>query len=369
MKGFIKYIAVLFLATMLLAACQRNIKYPYAIRDFDAEVQPLLESLASNGIFNRNWHIQEDLRERLSENDLKNLSKCDVPILRLFAMDALLNAVQKEIDDEFERTSTQMDIAFTHLDDTASVNVDNGEFGIYRRLISDYILGNFSPNHIDPKLSDKLTLELLSNRPYLHQTYSSYTKRFSRLPNGHQLIRNIVEHKYKPVPINEPFEGGEAEEMLLRLASFQKAADTTLIRLRLQDCINDWSRHFNIRNNRWNLGRGYLLETLTKYPYPEYAVPVTMLVDMMIRENTGILEEDLYIKYSGDEIGLDDHFAAVAAIRSNHGKQQLARLLRHYQDLALNNESLYRTFGKEALSKLKTFIKAYDYADYKSLLQ
>ncbi|WP_416441250.1 hypothetical protein [Phnomibacter sp. MR] len=226
MKGYIKHMAFLLLAALLLAACQRNTKYPYAIRDFDADVQPLLESLASKGILNNNGLLEMELQGKLSKKELKKLSTCDVPLLRAFALESLLTT------GEFLTIKT--DITFGHLDDTACVAIDMGEFGILRYLVSDFVIMTFRTNStVDSVLENRLIHELFTQRPYLRTTYSIQSEKVSRLPNGYQLIRNIVELKYKPVPINEPFEGGEAEEMLLRLAAFQKSTDTTLIRMRL----------------------------------------------------------------------------------------------------------------------------------------
>lgn len=355
MKSHIKHFAVLFLATMLLAACQRNIKYPYAIRDFDAEVQPLLERLATLNILNNNWDVQQELVEKLSSRELQKLSKCDVPLLRAFAMQTLIERNKEQ--------SAKMDIAFTHLDDTACVDIDWGEFGICRSLVSDHVLNDLDVNKIDSVFANKLIRELLTNRSYLRETYSSQTERAYKWPDGYQLIRNMVENNYRPAKINEPIEGGETEIMLLRLAAFQRPTDTTLIRVRLEEYFANWGQE-----SFSPLGLGYLLEILKKYPHTEYAVPISMVVDLMIRHPIGMDEDDFYDRLNEYDVSLNSYFVAIAAIKNNHGKQQLGRLLRHYEELAAGEESRLQNFGKEALSKLKSFIAKSDYADYKSLL-
>lgn len=174
----------------------------------------------------------------------------------------------------------------------------------------------------------------------------------------------MVENNYRPAKINEPIEGGETEIMLLRLAAFQRPTDTTLIRLRLKEYFANWGQE-----SFSPLGLGYLLEILKKYPHPEYAVTISRVVDLMIRHPIGMDEDDFYDRLNEYDVSLNSYFTAIAAQRNNHSKQQLARLLQHYQELASGVESPSQKFGKESLSKLKSFIKTHDYADYKSLLQ
>ncbi|TAD85470.1 MAG: hypothetical protein EAY75_11345 [Bacteroidetes bacterium] len=338
-----------------LFSCKSATKYPYAIRDFHADIQPTLESLASKGILNNNTALEKELTEKLSKNDLKKLSKCDVPLLRAFALESLL---------ELEGYLTaKIDFAFEHLDDTACVAIDMGEFGIYRVLVSDYLLNRFNSKVMDSLLSRKLVLELLQNRPYLRSTYSVIDGLVMR-PEYYPLIRKLVVLDKKPALIYEDFEGGDAEKMLLKIAAFQQAADTTLIRIRLEEYLADWGR-----DSFSYLGMGYLLEILKKYPHPEYAVPRSMLVDLMIRYSIGMDEDDPYDKYSGYDISINSYFAAIAAQRNNHSKQQLEQLLQHYQKLGSEEASRLQRFGKETFRKLKSFIESNDYEDYKTLLR
>src|SRR5688572_28461668 len=108
-------------------SCDKGGKYPHAIRDFREKLQLCLRKVVDEGIV---MHSDSVFRHLATDAELVRLGKSEHPILR--------NAAFREM---LERKSfNHFDIIMGHLDDTALVFTDAGEFSIWDRTVSDDIL-------------------------------------------------------------------------------------------------------------------------------------------------------------------------------------------------------------------------------------
>ena len=87
--------------------------------------------MVSEGIVT--YHDSSDIKS-ITDEELIRLGKSENPILRATALREML-----------DRSSfNQFDIVMKHLDDTAIVAIDNGEFGIKFETVSDCLIGRTS---------------------------------------------------------------------------------------------------------------------------------------------------------------------------------------------------------------------------------
>ena len=121
------------LATLIvyLFSCKNEQDKSYAIKDFRKSLQPFLFKIVSEGIVT--YHDSSDIKS-ITDEELIRLGKSENPILRATALREML-----------DRSSfNQFDIVMKHLDDTAIVAIDNGEFGIKFETVSDCLIGRTS---------------------------------------------------------------------------------------------------------------------------------------------------------------------------------------------------------------------------------
>ncbi|MHA4847829.1 hypothetical protein ACX0G7_26925 [Flavitalea antarctica] len=108
-------------------SCDKDGTYPYAIKDFREKLQPYLRKVVDEGIV---MHSDSVFRHMATDAELVRLGNSEHPIIRTAAFREML---QRKSFDHF-------DIIMGHLDDTALVFTDAGEFGIWDRTVSDDIL-------------------------------------------------------------------------------------------------------------------------------------------------------------------------------------------------------------------------------------
>ena len=120
-----------FLLTVLifsLSSCQNEQRNSYAIKDFEKTLQPFLFKIVTTGIVT---YYDSSLIKSITDDELKRLTRTENPVLRATALGEMLD----------RKSFNQFEVVMNHLDDTAIVAVDNGEFGIGFRRVSDYLLG------------------------------------------------------------------------------------------------------------------------------------------------------------------------------------------------------------------------------------
>ncbi len=197
-------------------------KYTYAIKDFRKPVQPYLTNIVSKGIVD---YYDSTLKMMSTDNDLIQLSHSEHPVLRAWALKDMLR-----------RTSfNHFDIIMNHLDDTATVGFDHGEFGIYYKAITDELLQNFEWKSI----KDKNTAidEVITRHNYLQSAYTILEKIQPR-EKYYPYIRDMAtrNRKYEEEYGEMGFE--DVEYALYGLAGFKKKEDVKIIKDRLMK--NNW---------------------------------------------------------------------------------------------------------------------------------
>lgn len=112
-------------------SCKEDTNYPYAIKDFRKTLQPALAGLVNSGVVNYGDDY-DFLKRNATQEELRKLTNCEHPILRA---EALFIITLKDTIDNFA-------LVMGHLDDTARVLVDVGEFGYQTYMVTDYLLQN-----------------------------------------------------------------------------------------------------------------------------------------------------------------------------------------------------------------------------------
>lgn len=141
---------------LLLCSCRSNNKYPYAIKDFRKKLQPDLQKIVGEGIV-----MGRPFGNIVTDKELNRLSQSEHPVLRATAF--------AEMHDR--KTSNYFDIMMGHLDDTAQILMDAGEFGIWSKTVSDYILQEAFTWETD-QARNRTINEVLTKHNYLRSAYT-----------------------------------------------------------------------------------------------------------------------------------------------------------------------------------------------------
>ncbi len=197
------YFSILILTLFL--SCKDDNRNNYAIRDFRRSFQPHLIKIVSKGIV---LYSDSSIRNMATDKELTDLSKSENPVLRSMALKEMLR----------RRSFNHFDIIMNHLDDTAMVATDAGEFGIYNMTVSDHILEYGRWKSMSEK--NKTIHEVITKHNYLKSAYTI-------------LLSIETQEKYyayikEMVQANKPFD--EIEFALYALAKFKRNDDIQLIK-------------------------------------------------------------------------------------------------------------------------------------------
>jgi len=225
-------INLLFLALIILS-CTNNSKYRYAIRDFSNELKPYLEKIVSRGIAGYDLSVIY-LRDHAADSELSRISRSEHPVLRMVT----LRIMQ-------QRDSLNLfGFLMSHLDDSAIVAIDEGEFGINFRRIPDVLLKILLWKTVENK--NKIIEKVLLKHNYLYYAY----KVLDYLEPEEKYYQSIKEMAQR----DRPYE--EIDFAVYGLAKFKKQEDIKLIVSILYE-------------NKWQLeGHSFLL--MEKYPHDDY---------------------------------------------------------------------------------------------------
>jgi len=92
-------------------------------------------------------NYNSSLSKMATDNELKDLSQSEHPVLRSSAFREMFH----------RKSFNHFDVLMSHLDDTAIVDTDAGEFGIWTRTVSDDILAEASWETHEAKNKDHRT--------------------------------------------------------------------------------------------------------------------------------------------------------------------------------------------------------------------
>lgn len=151
---------VVILCFLLVVSCKTKPKYPYAIGDFKSSLQPYLVDIVNHGIFPYADSSLKYLDKNVTEKELQMLSLADNPQLRVTALTMRL----------YKSETNDFDIVMAHLDDTALIPVNQGEFGIYYYYVTDYILPQARWKSLEEKY--KVIDKVILNHNYLKSAYT-----------------------------------------------------------------------------------------------------------------------------------------------------------------------------------------------------
>lgn len=210
---------LLFLSTALLFwSCKTDNKYNYAIKDFRNSLQPYLTKMVEKGIV---MSSDSALRNMATDAELERLGKSEHPIIRAAAFREMLE----------RKSFNHFDIIINHLNDTALVFTDAGEFGIWDRTVSDDILQE--ANWKTQEAKDKTVEQVLAKHNYLRSAYII----LERLKPQEKYYPFIKDMATRPRRL-DPYEGyeldfGDIEYALYGLAKFKKKSDVEVIKKKL----------------------------------------------------------------------------------------------------------------------------------------
>ncbi len=213
---------LLFLSiTLLVWSCKTDKEYNYAIKDFRNSLQPHLIKIVSKGIV---MYYDSSLRNMATDKELIELSQSEHPVLRASAFREILH----------RNSFDHFDILMDHLDDTAMVETDAGEFGIWSRTVSDDILQEADWKTKDEK--SKTIEQVLSKHNYLRSAYII----LERLEPQNKYYPFIKEMATRPRRLSDDgyeLAFGDIEYALYGLAKFKKQDDVKVIKRRMMENV------------------------------------------------------------------------------------------------------------------------------------
>ena len=202
---------------VLFLSCKNEKGNTYAIKDFRKSLQPFLVSIASKGIVT--YHDSSQIKS-ITDDELIRLGKSENPVIRATAFREML-----------DRSSfNYFDIVMGHLNDTAIVATDAGEFGIWYLTVSDDILQEASWETREAK--ERTIEQVLTKHNYLRSAYTI----LEQLEPREKYYAYIKDMATRPRRLS--YEGQELgfddiEYALYGLAKFKKQDDVVIIKNRL----------------------------------------------------------------------------------------------------------------------------------------
>lgn len=212
---------IIFLSAILFCSCTVDNKYNYAIKDFGKSLNPHLTKIVSNGIV---MYSDSALRNIASDKDLNQLTQSEHPVLRASAFRELF----------YRNPLKNFDIVMSHLDDTAMVRTDGGEFGIFSNKVSDDILQEAKWKTKEEK--NKTIDKVLSKHNYLRSAYVILLK----IDPQEKYYNYIKDMATRPRRLSyDDFEMGfgDIEFALYGLAKFKKQEDIKIIKKQLLENV------------------------------------------------------------------------------------------------------------------------------------
>jgi hypothetical protein len=198
-----------FSLIILCCSCKTESKYNYAIKDFRKALQPYLTRIVSEGLVHR---PDSALAIMATDKEIVRISQSEHPVLRASAFREMLR----------RETFNRFDLIMNHLDDTAVVPTDAGEFGIWYRAVSDDILQQADWEDLEGE--KRVIDELITKHNYLSSAYQI----LDRIEPEEKYYPYIKDMATRRRNYNE-FEGesgyDDIEHALYGLAKFKKKED------------------------------------------------------------------------------------------------------------------------------------------------
>jgi hypothetical protein len=284
------------LVALFICSCKTDNKYNYAIKDFRKALQPWLTKIVSRGIV---MSYDSVLRNIATDQELIQLGQSEHPILRSSAFREML-----------QRSSfNHFDIIMNHLDDSAFILVDRGEFGVSERTVSDDILQESTWKTQQEK--NKAIDAVLTSHNYLKSAYYILNEIGPQF-KYYSIIKNLAT---KPRRLTEDgYELGfsDIEYALYGLAKFKKQSDIGIIKNKM-------------RANVWKLS--FISFTLmTEYPDTSYFDVLREYHRRQFYKSTGHSRNG-FSGYTYDRADPEDFIQALVIQQSSKSAQLLDTML------------------------------------------
>jgi hypothetical protein len=230
---------LLFFTAILCWCCRPPTPFPYAIKDFNPALQPFLTKKVSKGFVGFD---DDSLRNMLTDKELTQLSQCEHPVLRAIAFREMLE----------RRSFDHFRVVMQHLNDTAIVTTNEGEWGLGYHTIADDIIrhARWKTNENKNKTIDAV----LTKHNYLRAAYTimlSYEPQKKHYP----FIKDMALRDNGSVGNFNVYRSNK-ELALYGLAKFKKKEDVPVIKDILLNSVHSLSE------GSWNL--------MSRYPNNEY---------------------------------------------------------------------------------------------------
>lgn len=199
-------------------SCKSEQSKFYAIKDFRKSLQPSLFTIVSKGIV-----ISEDSTQikGITDDELTRLGMSENPVLRATAFREILN----------RSSFNYFEMVRNHLDDTAIVPIDGGEFGISFQRVSDFILQEATWETRQEK--NKIIEQVLTKHNYLRSAYTILA-RIEPQAKYYIYIRDMATRPRRLDPyVGYELGFDEIEYALYGLARFKKKDDVQIIKNKL----------------------------------------------------------------------------------------------------------------------------------------
>jgi hypothetical protein len=213
---------LLFLTLIVLClSCQNEHGYNYAIKDFRKTLQPFLFNIVSKGIVR---YYDSSQTKNITDNELIRLSKSENPVLRATACRELLE----------RDTFNHFNLLINHLDDTAIVATNAGEFGIWYRTVSDDILQEAIWKTREEK--DKTVEQVLTQHNYLRSAYT-ILRFLEPKEKYYPYIKDMATRPRRLSDDEYELDFDDIEYALYGLAKFKKQDDVKIIKKQMMQNV------------------------------------------------------------------------------------------------------------------------------------
>lgn len=197
----------LLLVPFFFLSCKPGIRAPFAVRDFRATLQPYLRAVITQGYLGYG-DVTAFIRKNATTAELRQMTQSEHPLLRGMALRELLD--RPEVD--------HFDLIMHHLEDTALISVDMGEWGLRYRMVSDDLIHNAKwKTEADRK---KTADAIVTQHDYLESAYSA----LSMIDTAARYYPHIKAMSVRDKP------NWDLESAWYALARYRRPQDVRLIR-------------------------------------------------------------------------------------------------------------------------------------------
>jgi hypothetical protein len=226
-----KILSLLLALVVIVSSCKQQQKYPYAIGDFPEKYQSQLVEIVSRTVATQPDYV----RTKFTTQELEKLSKSEHPVLRAWGLRTLLSV--KKVN--------AVDLIISHIDDTAIISVDHGEFGEWDETVTDDLI--FHAEFTSKAERDSLARIVIFHHNKLKAAYM-IVELIEMKEEYYARIKEMTMRK------NLPFD--YLRMALFGLARYQKKEDIDFITKTLM--ANCWQLSYD------------LFDLMDKFPQPEY---------------------------------------------------------------------------------------------------